>query len=97
MLTRNEVIEACLRLPDAFEDYPFDDPNWTAMRHRENDRVFALIFQREGLIDELSLVLSPVLAAAGDRPLFDQGVVAEYKLLQTRQYEDGMLWLNYKR
>ena len=47
MRTRAEAIAACLRFPDAFEDYPFDDPLWTAMRHRTNHKIFALIFERE--------------------------------------------------
>ena len=34
MVTRAEVIALCLRLPDSYEDYPFDDPNWTVMRHK---------------------------------------------------------------
>lgn len=50
MLTRGEAIAACLALPFAYEDYPFDDGNWTAMRHRENRKIFAAIFQREGRI-----------------------------------------------
>ena len=50
MRTRAEAISACLRLPDAFEDYPFDDPVWTAMRHRTNRKIFALIFERDGKI-----------------------------------------------
>ena len=36
MVTRAEVIALCLRLPDSYEDYPFDDPNWTVMRHKTN-------------------------------------------------------------
>lgn len=50
MLTRKEVLEACLRLPDSFEDYPFDDPNWTVVRHKTNLKIFALIFERDGKI-----------------------------------------------
>ena len=50
MRTRADVIAACLRFPDAFEDYPFDDPGWTAMRHRTNQKIFALIFERDGKI-----------------------------------------------
>ena len=44
---RKDVIEACLHLPDAFEDYPFDDPNWTAMRHKSNRKTFAFIFEKD--------------------------------------------------
>lgn len=47
MTTRQEAIAACLQLPDVYEDYPFDDFNWTAIRHRANQKIFALIFERE--------------------------------------------------
>lgn len=50
MLSRQDVIAACLRLPGAFEDYPFDDPNWTVMRHGSNYKSFAFIFERDGKI-----------------------------------------------
>lgn len=50
MRTRQEAISACLSLPDAYEDYPFDDGNWSCMRHRSNRKIFALIFEREGQI-----------------------------------------------
>lgn len=50
MTTRQEAIAACLQLPDVYEDYPFDDFNWTAIRHRANQKIFALIFERENHI-----------------------------------------------
>lgn len=50
MLTRAEAIAACAALPDVFEDYPFHDPNWTVMRHKSNQKAFALIFERQGRI-----------------------------------------------
>ena len=49
-MTRQEAVAACLELPFAYEDYPFDDLNWTVMRHRENRKIFAAIFQREDRI-----------------------------------------------
>lgn len=33
---------------DVYEDYPFDDPNWTAIRHKDGKKIFALIFERLG-------------------------------------------------
>lgn len=48
MTTRQQVIDACLALPFTYEDYPFDDASWTAIRHRGNRKIFALIFDREG-------------------------------------------------
>lgn len=50
MLTRDEAIEFCLTFPDAFEDYPFHDPNWTIMRHKSNNRMFAAIYEHCGKI-----------------------------------------------
>ncbi|MGI6012867.1 MAG: MmcQ/YjbR family DNA-binding protein [Oscillospiraceae bacterium] len=50
MTTRAEAIAVCLTLPFVYEDYPFDDPNWTAIRHQRNRKIFALIFEREGKI-----------------------------------------------
>ena len=50
MMTRADVLTACMRFSDAYEDYPFDDPNWTALRHRTNQKIFALVFEREGKI-----------------------------------------------
>ena len=41
---------ACLRHTDVFEDYPFDDPNWTCMRRKTNRKIFAAIFERDGKI-----------------------------------------------
>lgn len=38
MTTRKEAIAACLQFPDAFEDYPFRDANWTVMRHKTNKK-----------------------------------------------------------
>ena len=50
MRTRSDVIDACMQLGGAFEDYPFDDPNWTCMRHGGNKKVFAFICERNGVI-----------------------------------------------
>ena len=50
MLTRSEAINACLTFPGAYEDYPFDDTNWTCMRHSANKKIFAMIFEHEGHI-----------------------------------------------
>jgi len=50
MTTREEAIAACMTLPFVYEDYPFDEGEWTAMRHLENKKIFALIFERQGHI-----------------------------------------------
>lgn len=45
---RKQLVRYCLTFPDVYEDYPFDDPNWTCMRIRGNRKIFAWIFDREG-------------------------------------------------
>lgn len=51
MLTqRQEIITLCLKYPNVYEDYPFHDPNWCVMRHKENKKVFAWIFEKDGHI-----------------------------------------------
>lgn len=49
-MNRKELIDFCLTLPDVYEDYPFHDDNWTVMRCKENRKIFAWIFQRQGNI-----------------------------------------------
>jgi len=49
-MTRQEIIEFCLTLPDVYEDYPFDsmgEPGAsTVMRHKVNTKMFALIYEQ---------------------------------------------------
>ena len=49
-LTREAVIEYSLTFPFSYEDYPFDDPNWTVMRRSDTKRGFAWIFEKDGHI-----------------------------------------------
>lgn len=50
MKSREQAIKACMTLENVYEDYPFDDFNWTVMRHCGNKKSFAYIFEREGEI-----------------------------------------------
>ncbi|MBP3361873.1 MAG: MmcQ/YjbR family DNA-binding protein [Clostridia bacterium] len=47
MRTRQEAIDFCLSIKDTYEDYPFNDPNWTVMRHKSNKKMFAAIYERQ--------------------------------------------------
>lgn len=47
MKMREEAIDYCLSLENTYEDYPFRDKNWTLMRHKDNRKVFAWIFEKE--------------------------------------------------
>ena len=48
MTTREEAIRLCMELPGVYEDYPFDDGNWTVMRHGSNKKMFAAIYRHQG-------------------------------------------------
>ena len=53
-------------------------------------------FQRASVIDELSLVIAPVVAGAADKPLFTDSQMENYRLAEVKN-QDGILWVNYKR
>lgn len=53
-------------------------------------------FHQAGVIDELSLVVAPVTAEAGDKPLFGSGGMRGFSLTAAEQREDGTLWLRYR-
>lgn len=54
-------------------------------------------FIRAGLVDELSLVVAPLIAQADDKPLFYNSTMSEFKLIETKTHENGTIWINYKR
>jgi|UniRef100_UPI000A4D203C predicted DNA-binding protein (MmcQ/YjbR family) len=49
MKTKAELIAYCLSYADVYEDYPFRDHQWAVIRHRKNKKVFAWIYERDGL------------------------------------------------
>lgn len=50
MKTKEQAIALCKTFENVYEDYPFHDDNWALMRHRENSKTFAFIFEHEGNI-----------------------------------------------
>ena len=60
-MTRRELLERCLCFPDVYEDQPFEDPNWTAVRRCANRRCYALVFERDGKLC-LNLKCEPMQA-----------------------------------
>lgn len=48
MIEKRQVIAYCLSYANVYEDYPFHDPNWCVIRHKENNKVFAWIFDKDG-------------------------------------------------
>lgn len=54
-------------------------------------------FQRENLIDEISLVTAPLIAGKDDKPLFTDSAVSGYTLVKNTAYDNGVIWTNYRR
>lgn len=54
-------------------------------------------FERADSIDELSLVVAPTIADSEAKPLFMNSKIADYELKEIKQYEDSVVWMNYKR
>jgi len=52
-------------------------------------------FLRAEMVDELSLVQTPVVAEAADKPLFDRSQIMDFTLRAAEGSEDGVLWLRY--
>ena len=53
-------------------------------------------FQRASVIDELSLVVAPMVADKEDKPLFTDTTMENYHLVEAKE-ENSTLWLNYRR
>ncbi len=54
-------------------------------------------FAEADAVDELSLVVSPVIADTEDKPLFMKSKMSAFSLANVKQYDSGVMWLNYKK
>ena len=52
-------------------------------------------FEREGLIDELSLVQASVVAGENSKSLFDSSTFETYRLKEAQKLSDSVVWLRY--
>lgn len=76
-MTREDLISYCLTFPDSFEDHPFQDGDWTAIRRLSNRKCFAFIYHRAGLL-HVNLKCAPDLADFWRRAF--QGVTPGYHM-----------------
>jgi len=53
-------------------------------------------FQEAEAIDELSLVVAPLVADSKDKPLFAKSNMSAFKLIKA-EIKDGVVVLNYKK
>ncbi len=54
-------------------------------------------FAKADAVDEMSIVVSPVLADTRDKPLFMESKLSAFSLVNVKQYDGGVLWINYKK
>lgn len=54
-------------------------------------------FEREDVIDELSLVVAPIIADKDGKPLFWESKAATYELKEMKQMGNSVFWMNYKK
>ena len=47
MKTKEEVIKKLLNFSGVYLDYPFGDAEWAVLRHTQNKKSYALIFERQ--------------------------------------------------
>ncbi len=53
-------------------------------------------FLREGVVDELSIVVTPVIGGAEDKPLFWESTVTNFTLKDIKLYDGGVVWMNHE-
>lgn len=54
-------------------------------------------FERADAIDELSLVVAPIVGAADDKTLFANSAVKDFTIKEIKKYDNSVVWINYKR
>ena len=62
----------------------------------EGGSILGGAFERAGVVDELSLVVAPVIAGKDSKPLFTDSDIAGFELVKAEN-ENGNMVLNYKR
>lgn len=53
-------------------------------------------FLRAGMVDELSLVVSPAIADKDDKPLFMDADMTDFRLISAETLDDGAVWMRYR-
>ena len=52
-------------------------------------------FQRAGVIDELSLVIAPIVGDADDKSIFTKSIISDFKLSEIKKHDNGVVWMSY--
>ena len=54
-------------------------------------------FQREKLVDELSLLSVPIIEEKNSKPLFYDSVFEEFELKDVKKIKNNYIWITYKK
>lgn len=54
-------------------------------------------FLKAGCVDELSLIVTPVIADKDDKPLFYDSSVTDFEFVSSEKMPDDSLWIRYER
>ncbi len=54
-------------------------------------------FMEAGVVDEISIVVAPLVANTVDKPLFMKSEMTRFELKDVKRYDKGIVWLNYKK
>ena len=55
------------------------------------------VFERDNLIDELSLVVAPIVADKNSKALFEKSAMQEFFLSDVKIHPDSAVWLRYRK
>lgn len=54
-------------------------------------------FFKENCVDQISQVIAPFIADNGDKPLFLEASMTEFKLMSCQNMKDGSVWIQYTK
>lgn len=60
--SKEAAVRSCLSFPHTYQDQPFRDSEWILIRHTENRKAFAFIYEKDGYVC-INLKCEPMKAA----------------------------------
>ncbi len=49
-MDKKDFLNRFLQFENTYLDFPFDDDNWAAVRHKDNKKVFVFVYRRNGVL-----------------------------------------------
>ena len=54
-------------------------------------------FQKEDMVDEISLVMAPLIGQSDGKPLFYESEIKGYNFIEAKVVSDSVIWLKYAK